>query len=105
MSNSPIPFPGGNNVPLVGQICTFIDVQPDVLICCTCDGPFIDRLIRFKAWGAVGRCRGCGRHMTIKVMAFNMASQQVQIEIMPVIPRDLGESQMVGGPPDGAKPS
>lgn len=87
MGNSPIPFPNAN-VPILGQICTFHDVQPDVLISCTCDGPINDRLIRLKAWGAVGRCRACGRTMAVKMLAFDVSSAQVKIEIMPVVNRE-----------------
>lgn len=93
MSHPPIPFPTGN-IPIVGAICNFHDVQPDVTITCTCDGPFADRLIRFKMWGQVAKCRACGRHMVIGSLAFDIDTQQVQITIKPVVP-----------PVQGSKPS
>lgn len=101
MSHPPIQFPNAN-VPIVGAICEFLDVQPDVLILCKCDGLFKDRLIKFKMWGAVAKCRACGRHMTISVLGFDARTQNVTITVSPVIPRDQDLEQI---PAEGSKPS
>lgn len=88
MGHPPISFQQATELPIVGAICTFNDVQPDVLITCTCEGPHADRLIRLRDWGAVGTCRACKRSMGIKTLSFDYRSQQIKIEIGPVVRRD-----------------
>jgi hypothetical protein len=103
MSSPLIPFRGANHVPIVGAICTFNDVQPDVLITCTCDqGAHADRLIRFRRWGDVGICRACKRLMQIKALHYVGETQQVTIEISPAVGRgkvEVDVMEPVGGQP------
>jgi hypothetical protein len=103
MSFPPIPFRAPANTPIVGAICTFNDVQPDVLITCTCgQGEHADRLIRFRRWGDVGICRACKHLMQIKKLSYDAETQQVSIEIMPVVGRgkvEVDVMEPIGGTP------
>ena len=68
-----------------GTVWHHHDSAPDVTISCACDGPFEQRVIRFKEFGAVGVCRACKRRLTIRQLTFDGETGQIHLEIVPLV--------------------
>jgi hypothetical protein len=92
MGNNPLAFQSPQ-VPILNQPCAIHDVQPDVIVSCTCDGPLDQRLIRLRRWDDLGTCRACKRGLKIKRFAFDAATGQVQVELLPMIAQPVGPTQ------------
>lgn len=79
--SKPIPFPGNNNIPLVGQPFTFKSWFPTALVVCNCDAKEPVQIVG----SGVHQCPACHRGFMIGALQYNAQTGQLNVNIAVVM--------------------